>query len=195
MALDKQVVIEEALELLREGGLTKLTTRRLADRLGVKSASLYYHFSNKRELLDYVTDTMLRPVWRGATPGEDWRDWLYSTGIALRRQMLSYTDGAIAAAGTSPPDVAGDTIQGLFAPLKQAGFPHDQARVILFAALRFVGGWANDEQVAHARGADRPTELNEQSFRMGLRAIIRGFAIELSPENGTWSPATFTAKG
>ena len=54
--LDQQQVVKTALGLLDEVGLDELTMRRLADRLGVKAASLYRHVRDKDELLILLGD-------------------------------------------------------------------------------------------------------------------------------------------
>lgn len=48
--MKREVVIKEALKLLDKVGLDGVTTRKLAEQLGVESASLYWHFKNKSEL-------------------------------------------------------------------------------------------------------------------------------------------------
>ncbi|HNG17360.1 TetR family transcriptional regulator, partial [Accumulibacter sp.] len=50
--LQPNTVIRAALDLLNEVGVDGLTTRKLAERLGVQQPALYWHFRNKRALLD-----------------------------------------------------------------------------------------------------------------------------------------------
>ena len=50
--LDKSKVINSALELLNEVGIEGLTTRKLAQKLGVEQPTLYWHVVNYRALLD-----------------------------------------------------------------------------------------------------------------------------------------------
>ncbi|MBU1305574.1 MAG: TetR family transcriptional regulator, partial [Alphaproteobacteria bacterium] len=52
MAIDRDRIIDEALLLLNEVGIDKLSTRKLAERLGVAQPALYWHFKNKSALLD-----------------------------------------------------------------------------------------------------------------------------------------------
>jgi hypothetical protein len=40
--------------------------------------------------------------------------------------------------------------------------------------IRFTIGWVVDEQVAHQRGAYRPTETGKLGFEFGLRTLIQG---------------------
>jgi TetR/AcrR family tetracycline transcriptional repressor len=106
MKLDRQAIAEAGLELLAEGGMDNLSTRKLASRLGVKSASLYHHFRNKQQLLDEIADAMIRPAFRPIGSGEASNEWLFDIGTALRTRILSYPDGGLLYAGASPPPIA-----------------------------------------------------------------------------------------
>ena len=61
--LSRETVIRAALDLLNEVGVDGLSTRRLAERLGVQQPALYWHFKNKRELLDALSGR----CWSNAT--------------------------------------------------------------------------------------------------------------------------------
>src|ERR1700730_15678009 len=62
-----------ALELIQEGGLDALTMRTLADRSGVKAASLYWHVRDREELLELVADALLARI-PTAYRGGGWRE-------------------------------------------------------------------------------------------------------------------------
>ena len=49
--LDKEQVIDNALILLNEVGIEGLTTRKLAQKIGVEQPTLYWHVKNKRAIL------------------------------------------------------------------------------------------------------------------------------------------------
>jgi len=55
-----------ALELVREGGLARLTVRRLSRRMGFSEAALYRHYPSKESLLlallDRLTERLLGPM-------------------------------------------------------------------------------------------------------------------------------------
>jgi len=177
--LDRQQITAVALELLKTGGMKELSTRRLAEKLGIKSASLYHHFRDKQQLLDYVAAAMIEPAWRAPHDGERWQDWLIEIGYALRRAFHDYGDGALVAAGsTPPPEAVQGSVALLYAPLLAAGFSQDVTRNIVVAVLRFVGGWTFDEQIARSRGMARSLAFNEQGFDFGLRAIVAGSEIQ-----------------
>ncbi|HIF4670475.1 TPA: TetR family transcriptional regulator, partial [Escherichia coli] len=54
--LQPNTVIRAALDLLNEVGVDGLTTRKLAERLGVQQPALYWHFRNKRGHCCKVSD-------------------------------------------------------------------------------------------------------------------------------------------
>jgi len=164
--------------LLAQGGLENLSTRKLADHFGIKSASLYYHFRNKQQLLDHVADVMVSPAWREAQGGETWQAWLTRLAHALRGCMLSYPDGALLYAGASPPsDLLDERLDLLFRPTMAAGLSKPNTRYALLTVIRFTIGWAIDEQTAHARGADRPPEKSTQDFDVGLHILVSGIEV------------------
>ncbi|HHT8960921.1 TPA: TetR family transcriptional regulator, partial [Burkholderia cenocepacia] len=57
--LTRDTVLRAALDLLDEVGIDGLSTRRLAERLGVQSPTLYWHFRNKAELLDAMAEAIM----------------------------------------------------------------------------------------------------------------------------------------
>lgn len=60
--LDKEQVIDNALVLLHEVGIDGLTTRKLAQKIGVEQPTLYWHVKNKRALLDALAETILQNI-------------------------------------------------------------------------------------------------------------------------------------
>ena len=57
--LNRQVILEAALEILTAEGAAALTMRGLARRLGVEAMSLYNHIADKRDVLDGVAAMVL----------------------------------------------------------------------------------------------------------------------------------------
>ncbi|NUP20451.1 MAG: TetR family transcriptional regulator [Streptomyces sp.] len=50
-ALQQEQIIQTALVLLDEGGIENLSMRRLASRLGITAAALYWHVRSRHDLL------------------------------------------------------------------------------------------------------------------------------------------------
>ncbi|HSP65977.1 MAG TPA: TetR family transcriptional regulator [Candidatus Deferrimicrobium sp.] len=71
--LSRDAVIQAALDLLDSVGVEGLSMRAVAERLGVRAASLYWHLRDKEQLLDSVAEAILDRVevpisgagWRG----------------------------------------------------------------------------------------------------------------------------------
>ncbi|MBV8301238.1 MAG: TetR family transcriptional regulator [Candidatus Dormibacteraeota bacterium] len=70
--LNRDAVIDVAIDMLDQTGLDNLSMRALADRLEVKAASLYWHIRDKVQLLDLVAETVLERVDVSAKP-TGWR--------------------------------------------------------------------------------------------------------------------------
>jgi TetR/AcrR family tetracycline transcriptional repressor len=107
--IQRDQVINAALALLDEVGLEAITTRKLAQKLGVESATLYWHFRNKASLLEEMAATVLArhhslPL---AEDTAEWADWLANNARSFRRALLAHRDGALLHAGTTPARVGG----------------------------------------------------------------------------------------
>src|SRR5258706_15464399 len=91
--LDREQVVRAALLLLDEVGLDELTMRRLAERLGVKAASLYRHVRNKDELLALLGDEISSEIPFARAAGS-WRNQLTEMAWNVRRGLLAHRDAA-----------------------------------------------------------------------------------------------------
>lgn len=67
-ALNRDRIIEAALELIDSEGLDGLSARQLAARLGCKAMSLYNHVASMDDLLDGIVDHLLASVLRTSPP-------------------------------------------------------------------------------------------------------------------------------
>ncbi len=81
-ALTRARLVAAALEVVQEEGIDGLSMRGLADRLGVKAASLYWHVRDRRELLELLADAVLSSGL-GGDGGGDWR----KAAVALCREV------------------------------------------------------------------------------------------------------------
>ncbi|MBV8195216.1 MAG: TetR family transcriptional regulator [Candidatus Dormibacteraeota bacterium] len=83
--LSREAVIAAALHLLDDAGLDGFSMRALGDRLGVRAASLYWHFRDKEQLLDGVVASVLDGITLPKTSG--WRAQA-SGGLSNLRAVL-----------------------------------------------------------------------------------------------------------
>lgn len=176
-------VLDAALELLDEVGLEALTTRRLAERLGVQPGALYRHFPSKAALLDAMVEQVAAGGASGAMaepsggehraePVGDWADQLRQIATGLRAAMLSRRDGARLLATFRKPSPAAEQAYFQLIELLVAAdaTPADAATGIdtLFA---FVNGFTMEEQ---ARDSGRLRSERDQQFAAGLELILTG---------------------
>jgi TetR/AcrR family tetracycline transcriptional repressor len=99
--LDRERLVRAALALLDEVGLDGLSMRRLAERLDVKAASLYWHVQSKEELLDLLADAISGEI-RLPAPDLPWRPRLEALLWEYRRVLLAHRDAARILAATLP---------------------------------------------------------------------------------------------
>jgi TetR/AcrR family tetracycline transcriptional repressor len=143
--LDQAQVVRAALELLGEVGLDELTMRRLAEKLGVKAASLYRHVRNKDELLALLGDEIAAEIPLPHPTGS-WRDQLTEGAWNVRRGLQAHRDGARVLASTPP---AGPRrlrhIEAVLRILREAGLKDRDAARAAYHLNNVVTEFAADE--------------------------------------------------
>ena len=94
--LKRDDVLRAALDLLNEVGIDALSTRKLAEKLGVQSPTLYWHFKSKGALLDAMSAAIMLESRARFAPESHarWQDWVLADGCSFRQALLAYRDGA-----------------------------------------------------------------------------------------------------
>jgi AcrR family transcriptional regulator len=82
-------VLEAAVKLADERGVTELTMRKLAKELGVEAMSLYNHVANKGDLLDGMINIVFSEIDPPA-PGGDWKAELRKRAISTRAALMRH---------------------------------------------------------------------------------------------------------
>jgi TetR/AcrR family tetracycline transcriptional repressor len=159
VAVTRDEIVAAALALLDEAGLDGLTLRRLADRLGIRAPTLYWHVRDKRELLDLVASAIMDQAlagWREPRPGQAWWDWLAGRARVMRSALLAHRDSAMILAGNRPTGQALPGIERQLQALTGAGFSPPDAMLALQALNAYVIGEVLDTQGEAARRAAAP---------------------------------------
>ena len=89
--LTREDLVRAGLEVLDEAGIDGLTMRSVAARLGVQSASLYWHVRDKDELLALIADAICAEI-EPPLPDQPWIDQLVAMAWEYRRVLLAHRD-------------------------------------------------------------------------------------------------------
>ena len=99
--LTREDLVRAGLDVLDEAGIDGLTMRSVAARLGVQSASLYWHVRDKDELLALIADAICAEI-EPPRPDQPWIDQLVAMAWEYRRVLLAHRDAALVLANTPP---------------------------------------------------------------------------------------------
>jgi TetR/AcrR family tetracycline transcriptional repressor len=204
MKLERQQILDAAIDLLDEVGLDDLTTRRLAEKLGVQQPALYWHFKSKRALVNAMGQEILRRhhAYDTPVPGDDWRRFIVANARSLRKALLAHRDGGRLHVGTEAEVEDFARLESQLRCLTDGGFPLEMATLALITVGRFALGSAIDEQTEQTEERVwRPAELDaaakglplfgkairyyrkngpEAAFEAGLAYIVAGLEAELT---------------
>jgi TetR/AcrR family tetracycline transcriptional repressor len=174
--IDREGMVEAALELLDDVGVEGLSMRRLAERLGVKAASLYWHVRNKEELLGLLADEICAGV-REPDPDLPWREKVETLVRENRRVLLLHRDAARILAGTVP---AGPNrlrlAETMLGTLLGAGFSRRDAVRAAFLLTDYATHFVVEE--TRLAGVGTANDTGKQEKRVEVR---RSF--EILPED------------
>jgi TetR/AcrR family tetracycline transcriptional repressor len=154
MPVTRERIVAVALELLDEAGLDGLTLRRLADRLGIRAPTLYWHVRNKRELLDLLAAAILDGAlarWREPQPGQPWWEWLAARARVMRTELLAHRDSALVVSGNRPTSSSLPGIERQLRALADAGFTPGDGLLALLTLNAYVLGDVLDIQAEDGR--------------------------------------------
>lgn len=201
MKLDKATIVSTALELLNEVGIDALSTRALAQKLGVQQPALYWHFKSKRALLDALNaDIQARFDTCEPQSGETWQAFFRRNSMMFRQALLSVRDGARLHAGTEAEPEHVEQIEALMAFMAGHGFAPADVMALSIATSRYTVGCVLEEQ-SEAPSAEQIAALDDRAqafpnvaaalanyrqnsaethFLVGLDLLIAGFEVRFA---------------
>jgi AcrR family transcriptional regulator len=142
--LDRERVVEAAIELADRDGIDAVSMRKLGQQLGIEAMSLYTHVKSKDDLLDGMADAVVATVPTDRH-GPDWKATLRETILGSRDAMLHHPWAAGVIESREAPGPA--TIQYMDAVariLLEAGFSADLAHHSLHVLGSRVLGFSQD---------------------------------------------------
>jgi TetR/AcrR family tetracycline transcriptional repressor len=161
-------LVQAGFEAVEENGLSGLTMRDVAERLGVKAPAIYWHLKSRRDLVDEMATEMWRLIDVEVTAGAvglTAEESLVAFAREVRRQALGRRDGARLLAGTYLTD---DTLlRDQQARLEVVTSEAEQQGLITAYALvySFVIGYVIEEQAR--RQAPQRYSAERRAQRLG----------------------------
>lgn len=183
MTSRRDEVLAAALDLLDEVGLDALTTRRLAEKLGVQPGALYRHFDSKRSLLNAMVARLALDGDTAGEPPEDWAELLRHAAVGARTTMLTRREGArLMATYLVPADDAAQKFwHRLIDSLTAAGIAEADAVVAVDTVFAYVNGFTIEEQARDGFPAEPAQRaMRDRTFQAGLDLILAGITASRS---------------
>jgi len=159
LPLSRERVLECAVALADESGLSALTIRTLAQSMGTKPMSLYYYVANKEEILDGIVDMVFSEI-ELPMPGRDWRGEMQQRSHGVRSALRRHPWAVGLLESRSAPGPA--TLrhhEATLATLREAGFSV-QLTAHAYALLdSYIYGFALQEAALPFEGRDTAAEI------------------------------------
>ena len=210
--LTRAQIMTTALALTDRDGLTALSMRRLAAALGVEAMTLYHYVPTKDALLDGLVETVFVESTPLAADGLPWLTVMTRYADTLRSTLLRHpgvVSLVIARPAATPATLA--RVEEALALLTRDGFPLARAVDLVNCLSLFVAAHAHSEiATGELLGTgDVPSDGSSNAlarldpatfplvvqaartgsgvddatrFRVGVRAILRGFELGLTDD-------------
>jgi len=150
-ALEIDHIVRTALELLDQVGLDGLSMRHLADRLGIRAATVYWYVRDKHALLSLIADAICAEI-QPPDPTAPWSARLEALMGEYRRVLLRHRDAAHVLAATPPAGAARLRLVDIsLGAVLDAGFKASDATRAGRLLVDYTTGFVQEEYIAAAR--------------------------------------------
>lgn len=188
--LNRDRVLEAAVEIADEQGVGAVTMRAVAAKLGVEAMSLYNHVANKDDILDGMIDVVITEIDLPADV-DDWREAMRRRAISAHEVFGRHPWVPVLLDSRDSSGPAGlryfDWVLGTLA---RAGFSMDDAAHVFSLFDSYIYGFGiqefnfaadgdmSPEERAEAILAYIPAEQYPYLHRMASRAMQTGYDAE-----------------
>ncbi|RAR41283.1 TetR/AcrR family transcriptional regulator C-terminal domain-containing protein [Paenibacillus sp. MDMC362] len=167
--LDLPRIITTALTLLQAEGLEPITMRKIADSLGVKAASLYYHVKDKEQLLHLLAEKISSEV-EMPIDAMDWRVQLTQWATNFRHVLGQYRDAVkIMNATISATPQRLSHIEFLFRVFTEEGFHPPQIPWLASMLKNYVFSFVDEEHRHMARAERELADLEQMGKNQAVK--------------------------
>jgi AcrR family transcriptional regulator len=166
--LSRDRVLQSALAVADAGGLEALTIRSLAQELGVKPMSVYYHVANKSEIIDGIVDLVFGEIELPALDG-DWRAEMRRRAASARSVLRRHSWAIpLLQSRTHPGPATLRHHDAVIGSLRSAGFTVTMTAHAYALIDSYVFGFALSESALPINGPETVTEVATSMIPAGF---------------------------
>ena len=179
--LNRQRLIEGAVELADTEGIGSLTMRKLAQKLGVKPMTLYHHMANKEEVLDAMVDLVFSDIDLPLA-GADWKPAMRRRANSARTTLIRHPWAVTLMESRTTPGPA--TLQhhdAVIGCIRQAGFSVEMAAHAYSVLDSYIYGFVLQEVSLPFDNTEEAHDVTEeivQQFPAGDYPYLMEMAVE-----------------
>ncbi|HEU4946229.1 MAG TPA: TetR/AcrR family transcriptional regulator C-terminal domain-containing protein [Kribbella sp.] len=163
--LNRERVLRGAVAVADAAGIGSLTMRSLAQELGVKPMSLYYHVANKDEILDGIVDVVFSEIELPSPEGE-WRSEMRRRAASARRVLRRHPWAiGLMESRTTPGPATLRHHDATLGTLRGAGFSVELTAHAYALLDSYVYGFALQEASLPFKGPETVAEVAEPMVR------------------------------
>ena len=194
VGLSADAIVTAALALLDETGVDRFTIRALADRLGVRAPTIYWHTGSKAKLLELIAERVVSDMAGLASSDGSWDERLRHF-LATARECLLVHAGVPELLRTVHTQAFEQWISVAFNVMIDAGFDEQRAAVYARIAMGHAMGSAQSELAARTTPYLEPVPgTMQRSFRVRAGALRAGLpqhviamtSFDLDEQHGTY---------
>jgi AcrR family transcriptional regulator len=169
--LSRDRIVGEAVALLDAEGADRLTMRRLAERLGTGSTTLYWHVKTKDDILDLALDAIFAEVEIPSKSDQGWRAGITALISGWRTVLLRHPwSAALLSRPMLGPNVLARS-EFLYATLLEAGVTESHLTAAAYGLSNYVIGsglmqatWPTDAEQEVRRAAREHLQANRERY-------------------------------
>ena len=174
--LNREVVIEAALDLIDSEGLAALNLRKLAGQMGISAMTPYHYFEDKADLLAAMVGYAMAPLASDLDPNLPWDKQIDAAMRDLHRTLTRHpgvVELVIAESDTLRLD---EFRQSLITTLQKAGLSRGRSADVLRSLTSYILGYT---LLGRLRPQQPSRSAPPDSFDLGLEMMMRSLREEI----------------
>jgi AcrR family transcriptional regulator len=174
--LNREVVIEAALDLIDSEGLAALNLRKLAGRMGISAMTPYHYFEDKADLLAAMVGYAMAPLASDLDPNLSWDRQIDAAMRDLHGTLMRHpgvVELVIAESDTLRLD---EFRQSLITTLQKAGLSRGRSADVLRSLTSYILGYT---LLGRLRPQQPSRTAPPDSFDLGLEMMMRSLREEI----------------